>query len=88
MNRILTALTLLLFSISGQVALGQNHKTYTVDDYDRAVAMLGTNVNKLVDSDIRPQWLPDSRLWYSCKIDGETEYKLFDPAKGKPVVGC
>jgi len=83
MNRILTALTLLLFSISGQVALGQNHKTYTSDDYDRAVTMLGTNVNKLIDSDIRPQWLPDSRLWYSCKIDGETEYKLFDPAKGK-----
>lgn len=83
MKSLLSALSFLLISISGQMALGQGHTTLTADDYDRAVAMMSSSVNKLIDSDIRPQWLPDSRLWYSCKKDGETEYKLFDPAKGK-----
>jgi dipeptidyl aminopeptidase/acylaminoacyl peptidase len=81
----LSTLSILLIIMIGHEVLGQNHKTYTADDYDRAAAMLSTNVNKLIDCEIRPQWLPDSRLWYSCKIEDQTEYKMFDPARGKMI---
>jgi len=83
MKNKLAVLSLALVISTGAAALGQGHKTLTEADYDRASAMLGSNLNDYIDKSIRPQWLPDSRLWYSCKTDGETVYKLYDPARGK-----
>jgi len=82
MNK-LAALSLILLISIGATALGQGHQTLTEADYDRATAMLSSNLNKYIDKSIRPMWLPDSRLWYSCKTDGKTEYKLYDPVKDK-----
>jgi dipeptidyl-peptidase-4 len=62
---------------------GQDVKTLTNADYQRAVSMLGQNVSRLVDNDIRPEWLPDGRLWYRSLTASGTEYKLFDPSNGK-----
>ena len=44
------------------------------------------NVTKLIDNDIRPQWLPDGRLWYRSETEDRVEYKLFNPDNGKQVV--
>ncbi len=62
----------------------QSGKTFTEADYDRAVAML--KVNELIDNNIRPQWLPDGRLWYQSKTEGQAEYVLFNPNKGERIV--
>jgi len=78
-KRIFPILTLLLFIYGWSAA----QKVYTTDDYDRAAATLGTNATRLVDNDIRPQWLPDGRLWYTCLSEDKAEYKLFDPASKK-----
>ena len=83
MKNKLSVLSLVLIIGSFNAVLGQGHITLTEADYDRASAMLSSNLNKYIDKSIRPQWLPDSRLWYSCKTDGQTEYKLYDPARGK-----
>ncbi len=64
-------------------ASGQSAKVFTEDDYQRAASMLRPRVNPLVDNAIRPQWLPDGRLWYQSQTNGQTEYKLFNPDKGK-----
>ncbi len=79
-----TPLFLLLILLFANVALAQKGKTFTDSDYDRAVAML--NVTKLIDNDIRPQWLPDGRLWYRSETEDQVEYKLFNPEKGKLLV--
>ncbi len=62
---------------------GQNSLTLTEDDYQHATTMLRGNVAKYIDNAIRPQWLADSRLWYKSEAEGQEEYKLFDPVKGK-----
>ncbi len=77
-------LSLIMLVLLANVALGQKGKIFTDADYDRAVAML--NVNKLIDNDIRPQWLSDDRLWYRSEAGGKVEYKLFDPENGKFLV--
>ncbi len=58
---------------------GQDTKTYTNIDYDRAAATLSGNTNTLIDNDIRPRWLPDGRLWYRSLTENTMEFKLFDP---------
>ncbi len=80
-----TCLFLLLFLGAGQLALGQEGKTYTAADYDRAAAMLGGNLGKFIDQDIRPQWLPDNRVWYKSDAGGQAAYLLLDPANGKEI---
>ncbi len=85
MKNILTSLTLLLFLLIGHVAHGQNAKTFTEADYQHAAAMLNGNVSKLIDNAIRPQWLPDNRLWYKSLTENLVEYKLFNPVDGKVV---
>lgn len=83
MKNKLAALSLVLLIGTATTVLGQGHQTLTEADYDRASAMLSGNLNKYIDKSIRPMWLPDSRLWYSYKTDGKTEYKLYDPVKDK-----
>ena len=65
---------------------GQDARVYSKADYDHAVAMLGSNVTRLVDNDIRPEWLPDGRLWYRCLSGKGSEYKLYDPADRKMLI--
>ncbi|HLB01137.1 MAG TPA: DPP IV N-terminal domain-containing protein, partial [Bacteroidota bacterium] len=64
---------------------GQTIKSFTAADYERAAAMLGGNVNKLIDNAIRPQWTPDGRIWYKTLTAKKAEYKLFNPARKKTI---
>ena len=79
----LTSLSVLVFLLIVPVIHGQTSLTLSEADYQQATAMLSSHVNKLVDNAIRPQWLPDSRLWYKSTTEDQEVYKLFDPAKGK-----
>ena len=83
MKSMLAALSLLFLLTTGHVVFGQNHLAFTEADYDRAAAMLGGNVSKLIDNEIRPQWLADGRLWYRSLSENKVEYKLFNPVDGK-----
>ncbi len=79
----LLALCLLIYGkADGQDA----QATYTAEDYDQAASRLGGNAAKLIDNYIRPQWLPDGRLWYRTLTEDQALYKLFDPANGQYVV--
>ncbi len=62
---------------------GQSDRVYTEADYDRAASMLSGNVSKLIDHNIRPEWLPDGRLWYKSMVGNSVEFKLFNPADKK-----
>lgn len=84
MNRKLVSLSLFLL-ITGHMVLGQSAPTVTEADYQRATAMLGGNVNRFIDNLIRPQWLPDGRLWYRATTEGKDVYKLFNPDNGKTI---
>lgn len=82
----LTPLFLLLVLLIGTKAQGQSVRTYTNSDYDRAAAMLSGNTSKLIDNDIRAQWLPDGRLWYRSLTENRSEFKLFDPNNKQQIV--
>ncbi len=73
------ALTLPLFTLGAQ-----GHKQLTTADYDRAVKMLGQNVNALVvGGQVNATWTPDGKFWYrSVRPEGNT-FLLVDPAKKK-----
>ncbi len=62
----------------------QGHKQLTSADYDRAVKMLGQNVNSLViGGQVNPTWTPDGKFYYrATRTDGNT-WLLVDPAKKK-----
>lgn len=82
----LTPLFLLLVLLIGIKAQGQNVRTFTNTDYEHAVAMLSENTSKLIDNDIRPQWLPDGRLWYRSLTENRIEFKLFDPNNSNQIL--
>jgi dipeptidyl-peptidase-4 len=82
--RIRLSVLVFLFLIS-YPAYGQKRKTLTAADYDHAVSMLGSNTSKLIDNDIRPQWLPDGRLWYRSVTEDQVQFKLFNPANGEKI---
>ena len=42
--------------------------------------------SKLIDNDIRAQWLPDGRLWYRSLTENRSEFKLFDPNNKQQIV--
>lgn len=65
----------------GNLAYGQNKQTLTAEDYQRASNMLWSNTSKLIDNYIRPQWLPDGRVWYRSLTENAVTYKLYDPVK-------
>lgn len=64
----------------------QGHHQLTPADYDRAVKMLGQNVNGLVvGGNVTATWTPDGKFWYrSVRPDGNT-FLLVDPAKKTAV---
>jgi dipeptidyl-peptidase-4 len=74
---------LLIFFLTCILSQGQITKTVTKADYQRAASMLSQNVSKLIDNDIRPEWLPNGRLWYRSITENLVEYKLFNPTNGK-----
>ncbi|NLJ44277.1 MAG: prolyl oligopeptidase family serine peptidase [Bacteroidales bacterium] len=75
----------LIYLIAINVTYGQGSGMLTEADYRHAASMLGPNVNKLTDNDIRPEWLPDGSLWYKSMTDNKVEFVLFNPADGKKV---
>jgi dipeptidyl-peptidase-4 len=80
-SRIIPVLIVILFTTG--LSSGQNPKTFTDADYRHAAEMLSANVSKLIDNDIRPEWLPDGRIWYKSMTKDRVEFKLFNPADGK-----
>ena len=80
-TNLISVLAIIFFSCF--TSHGQAPRIFTDADYQRASSMLSTNVSKLIDNDIRPEWLPDGRLWYRSMTVNKVEYKLFNPADGK-----
>jgi dipeptidyl aminopeptidase/acylaminoacyl peptidase len=86
MKSILTPLFLLLVLLIGTQVQGQSVRTFTNSDYERAAAMLSGNTSKLIDNNIRAQWLPDGRLWYRSLTEDKATFKLFDPSNKQQIV--
>ena len=63
MNTKPTSLFLLLCLWIGTVTYGQASLTLTEANYQHATAMLRSNVDKLIDNSIRPQWLPVNEIF-------------------------
>jgi dipeptidyl aminopeptidase/acylaminoacyl peptidase len=83
----LTPLLFLLLVLSvGCQDNSQTGRTFTDSDYERAAAMLSGNTSPFIDNDIRPQWLPDGRLWYRSLTENQMEFKLFDPSNKEQIV--
>jgi dipeptidyl-peptidase-4 len=76
---------MVMFLLSCLLSYGQSLKTYSDADYINAASMLTGNVNKLIDNDIRPQWLADGRLWYTSVTENQVGFILFNPANGKKI---
>ena len=74
---------LIIFLLTSNLSNGQNTKTFTDTDYQHAAEMLYNNVSKLIDNEIRPEWLPDGRLWYRLMTENHVEFKLYNPSDGK-----
>ena len=68
---------------TGTISHAQNELILPEDDYQQAVNMLSSNVTKLIDNSIRPQWTKDGRVWYNSETEGQSLYKLVDPKKKK-----
>jgi dipeptidyl aminopeptidase/acylaminoacyl peptidase len=57
-------------------------RVMTTADYDRAVKMLGQNLNGLVTNDsVNPTWLQDGRFWYVRTGASGPENVVIDPVK-------
>lgn len=60
----------------------------TAEDYARAEKMMAYNTNPLVDrADVRPNWLPDGKFWYSVLTATGQEFVLVDPISGEKKTG-
>src|SRR5450759_4379737 len=72
----------LIFALSLPLALPAQSRTLTNADYDRAVKMLGQNVNMLVvGSTVAPIWTPDGKFWYRSARAAGVTFLLVDGAK-------
>ncbi len=55
----------------------------TAADYARAEKFMSYNTGPLVlRAGVRPNWLPDGRLWYRVTTEQGNEFILVDPARG------
>lgn len=69
--------------VFGLVSQAQDKKVLTAADYEEATGALSFNASKLVyRNNVRPNWLPDGKFWYSVDIPGGKEYVLLDPRNG------
>ncbi|MEI9955333.1 MAG: DPP IV N-terminal domain-containing protein [Ferruginibacter sp.] len=58
-------------------------KVFTAANYEQATKFLGFNTNKLVyNSDVRPTWLPDGKMWYATTTATGKQYTLVNTADG------
>ncbi|HEY3287729.1 MAG TPA: DPP IV N-terminal domain-containing protein [Gemmatimonadaceae bacterium] len=75
----------LILTLALPLALpAQGHKQLTTADYDRAVKMLGQNVNALVvGGQVNPTWTPDGKFYYRATRPDGVSWILVDPAKKK-----
>src|SRR3954452_234622 len=56
---------------------------FTAADYQRAEKFMTYNTAPLVlNSGVRPNWLPDERFWYRITTADCAQFILVDPAKG------
>ncbi|MBS1512083.1 MAG: DPP IV N-terminal domain-containing protein [Bacteroidetes bacterium] len=82
---------LLLSAVFGGIVLSgiaQDKKMLTAADYDHAVKFLGFNTSKLVfNADVRPNWLPDGRFWYSTSTAEGRQFVLINPSDGSRKTG-
>ncbi len=62
-------------------AAAQTRRTFTAEDYDRAVRMLGQTVGPLAVGGTTPNlsWLPDGKFYYRSVRPAGTEFVLVDP---------
>ncbi|MBK8611168.1 MAG: DPP IV N-terminal domain-containing protein [Chitinophagaceae bacterium] len=80
----LACMTVISFTLAAQ-----DKKVLTAADYEQAAQALNFSVNKLVyRSNVRPNWLPDGKFWYSVDIAGGKEYVLADPSNGGRKFGA
>ncbi len=64
------------------LATQAQHQQLTASDYDRAVKMLGQNVNALViGGQVTPTWTPDGKFWYRSTRPAGSSFLLVDGAK-------
>ena len=78
----LTLPALALVLIGTTIAVPQSRRVVTTADYDRAVKMLGPNLNGLVVGDtVNANWMPDGRFWYVRTTLTRSENVVIDPVK-------
>ena len=83
-NSLLLRAALLVLPLSlatGSESVAQSGRTFTAEDYDRAVRLLGATVAPLVVGGSAPglSWLPDGRFHYRSVRPSGTEFVLVDP---------
>jgi dipeptidyl-peptidase 4 len=74
----------LIFALALPLATlsAQGHQQLTTADYDRAVKMLGQNVNSLVvGGTVSPTWTPDGKFWYRSVRSAGSTFLFVDGAK-------
>ena len=66
------------------VALAQQPRQYTAEDYAAAEKFMAYNMNPLAyQGTVRAEWLNDNHFWYRAADDTGITYMLVDPATGK-----
>ena len=79
MNKHLITAGFLAFAFS---ATAQQPTALTAKDYQRAENFLIYNTESLVTrNNVRPNWLPDDKLWYMVTTEKGNEFILVDPVK-------
>src|ERR1700722_2713226 len=70
-------------ALSCFIALAQQPRHYTDQDYAKAEKFMAYNVNPLAyKGQVNAQWLDDDRFWYREVDESGTSYVVVDPAKG------
>jgi dipeptidyl-peptidase 4 len=76
-------ITVSILLATATVAVAQQPRALTAEDYARAEKFMGYNTAPLVDrGGIRPNWLPDERFWYRNLMASGSEFVLVNPANG------
>lgn len=79
MKKSLRLFTAILFLSISSLA----QKTFTADDYTKAVNNLGANLNKLIDrGSVNPNWTPEGNLWYRALTPSGVEFVLINTKDG------
>ena len=77
MSKSLAIFTIIIFSIEGYA-----QEPVTVEDYQRAESFLSANTRSLIlNANVSPNWLEDSRMWYRNTVKNGAEFIIVDPVK-------